>query len=258
MANHQKIDPIRDVYFSPLQGAERVQGWLFFISALLSIAVIFIDRIETPRFYQTIQIGFLILVLIYFGIGLAIRFYLFPRAEGSRSTDLLANAFSVTTVQAQTIGYYNNSQKDPYRRLAANLLESSFFSKNTAAKMANRQLLFTAIYGVIWIVTAVYHEWDIALTVVVAQVVFSEQIFSQWVRLQWLRNRFETAFKQLSDVFESPPADQAGFQRRVWEQFWYYETSKANAGVLLSFKIFLKWRDQLNKEWDDICKRLGL
>jgi hypothetical protein len=254
----QKTDPIRKAYYAPLEDAERWEARLFVVGAVLSFAVLFIDRRDHADLYNAIQITFVLVVVALFVIGHAIRLHFYPRAEGRRREDLLANSFSAVIAHEMTVGYYNNNQREPIRRLAANVLESSFFSKEVAADMLKPERLKIAAYLSAWLALAAYQRWDLALTATLAQALFSEQILSKWLRLEWLARRFETSYAQLAQLLEPQHADEAVAQRRVLEAVVSYESSKAAAALLLDSKVFERRRNALNEEWDGIRTRLRL
>lgn len=258
MADVRKIDPIRDTYYAPLEQAEAWEDRAFYAAAVLSFAVLFIERTRYPGIYDAIHVLFVVIVIALFAIGSAIRLYLSPRAEGSRRDDLLANSFSAVTAHPTTVGYYNNSQTEPFRRLAANVFESSFFSKAVALEMLRQQRMMVAAYGIIWIATATYQRWDLALLAVLAQAVFSEQILSKWLRLEWLTRQYEMSYRQLAQLFEAVPEKQELMQRRILEAVCSYEASKAAAGIVLSSKTFRRLNDVLNERWAAIRANLKL
>lgn len=84
-----RIDPIREKYYKPLEIAEKISGFLFYILASLSFATLVIERNESPLLHQTIALSFVVLVVTYFVINLISRYYLFPRAEDARRAILL-------------------------------------------------------------------------------------------------------------------------------------------------------------------------
>jgi len=258
MAEVKKLDPIRDTYYAPLEQAEAWENGAFYVAVFLSFAVLFVEKASYPKVYAVAHVLFVLVVIASFVIGSGIRLYLSPRAEGSRRDDLFANSFSAMTAHPTTIGYYNNSQTEPFRKLGANVMESSFFSKEIALEMLRHQRWRVAVYGGVWTGAAAYQQWDLALLDVLAQAIFSEQILSKWLRLEWLSRRYEFSFRQLAQLFESVPNDEELVRRRVLEAVCFYETSKAAAGIVLSSKAFQKLNAALNARWNTIRANLNL
>jgi hypothetical protein len=258
MANQpKKIDPIRIRYYRPLEIAESCSDWLFWIVAILSISSIVIERSIYPNIYDLVLGCFVVGVLVLFILGQSIRLYWSPRAEDKRRQDLLSNSFSVAITHERTVGYYNNEQTNPSRRLCASLLENSFFSKNVALKMAYSQRAKVAFYILVWIAALLNRSTDMTLHAVIAQTVFSEQIISKWVRLEWLRMRFERIYEGLYRLIQTATSsNKTEFPIRVLEAFGEYETSKGYGGITLSPKEFELLNPALSSEWNQI--RLAL
>ena len=59
----EKIDPIRDRYYRPLETAEHALDYLFYISAALSLIAPLIDKRIYPVGYDWVQIAFVTVVL---------------------------------------------------------------------------------------------------------------------------------------------------------------------------------------------------
>ena len=79
----QRVDPI-DRYYKAVQACEFVSNILFWIAAVLSIAVLFIERTPHPIRFEIAQIGFALVVIALFALGLAQRLYWSPQAEDAR------------------------------------------------------------------------------------------------------------------------------------------------------------------------------
>lgn len=252
-----KIDPIRPRYYRPLELADVYSDKLFWAVAALSISALAVERAGHPKLYDAVQGAFVVGVLVLFFVGLGIRLYWTPRAEDKRRQDLLSNAFAIAITHERTTGYYNNEQTIPLRRLAASLLESSFFSKNVALGMAHGERIKMAVYATVWIVALLNRATDLALGVAMAQAVFSEQIISRWIRLEWVRMRFERVYEGLYRLFQTTSNfNKDEFRVRVLEAFGDYETGKGYGGITLSTKIFEKLNPSLSKEWLKIRQTL--
>lgn len=133
---NQKVDPIRDRYFKPLEQAEQWFERLLFANAALSLAVPLIDRSLYPTAYAAVQISFATLVVVGAILGLGIKLYWGPRGAERRISDFVSSAFAVSLSPERTQGYYNNTETEPVRRAALQLLENSWFTKEIARLMA--------------------------------------------------------------------------------------------------------------------------
>lgn len=253
----QREDPIGDRYFKPLETAESWLSRLFYASALLSFCTLLLDKKDWPATYDLVQILFALAVIVLFMLGLAIRLYWTPRAEDQRRLDLLSNAHRIPLTHEKTVGYYNNEQADPIKRLGAIILENSHFTRAIGLEMCRNERLKVSGYVLAFLIAILYRQTDLAVASAAAQAVFSEQLLSRWFRLEWLRHRSDTTYNNLYSLFQAAPP-KATMNVKVLEIFAFYETSKANAGIMLSGKIFSKLNPSLSAEWDRIKTTLKL
>jgi hypothetical protein len=177
--------------------------------------------------------------------------YLTPRAEDKRRQDFFSSACNVNLIHQQTDGYYNNDFKDPIKRMAAQVLENSLFSKEIALRMARRERIKVVVYALIWLVLLLNRRTDLGWIVAASQAIYSEQILSKLFRLEWLRIRFEKTFDDVFRLFQTKPSV-AQFNAHALNALSMYETAKANAGITLSSTIFDDLNPTLSTEWDKV------
>lgn len=252
-----KIDPIRDRYFKPLELAEQGSEAFFYVAAVLSFATLLVDKTVYPAGYSIIQVLFVVSVIAVFFLGLGIRLYWTPRAEDQRRLDLLSNANGVPLTHEKTIGYYNNDQTTSTKRLGVATMENSHFSRAIALEMAKKERLKVCAYIASFIIVALYRNTDLAIAAASAQAVFSEQIVSRWLRLEWLRMRCDETYKKLYSIFQDAP-NKNTTNAKVLECFAFYETGKANAGIMLSSRVFERLNPSLSAEWETIKATLKI
>lgn len=252
-----RSDPIRTNYFDAVEKAENVTDWLFYLNALLSFCTLLIEQKIYPNLYDVVLLLFSISVVAMFTLGIMLRLYLKPRAEDKRRQDFFSSACNVSLIHQQTDGYYNNDFKDPIKRMAAQVLENSLFSKEIALRMARRERVKVAVYALIWIVFLHNSCTEIGWIVAASQAIFSEQILSKLFRLEWLRIRFEKTFDDVFRLFQTKPSV-AQFNAHALEALSMYETAKANAGITLSSTIFDKLNPTLSMEWDRVKETLKI
>lgn len=250
-------DPIRANYYGAVQTAEKVSDLLFYLNALLSFCTLLIDKKANPDAYDIVLLLFSISVVAMFALGIILRLYLTPRAEDKRRQDFLSRACNVSLIHQQTDGYYNNDFKDPIKRMAAQVLENSLFSKEIARRMARRERFKVAIYALIWLVLLHNRRTDLGWIVAASQAIFSEQILSRWLRLEWLRIRFEKTFDDVFKLFQTRPSI-AQFNAHALDAVFMYETAKANAGITLSSEIFDDLNPTLSEEWGNVKATLRI
>jgi hypothetical protein len=250
----QKDDPIGQRYFAPLSLADRVSDVLFYISAVLSLAVPLVEQSRYPTIYTVAQIAFAVSVIALFTVTLAIRLYFSPRAQFRRYQDFLAHAFGKPLSAQQTSGYYNNAATTVPRRIAAQVLENSFYSHDTVSQMAKIERIRVLVYILLYVLVILYRSTDLATIAIAAQIVFSEQILSRWLRLEWLRRECERTYDDVYRQFQSRGQMDAFSIEAVGR----YEIAKATAAISLSSRIFEASSDRTNAEWAKIRTTLGI
>ncbi|MBA3069925.1 MAG: hypothetical protein FP825_15750 [Hyphomonas sp.] len=254
-----KVDTVRDNHYKPIEQSEAVGGGLFWVISILSIAALFVDKSAYPLAYDILQVVFIVCVLLFFFQGQIQKLYLFPRAEDKRRQELLSNSFGVALTHEQTVGYYNNDQTNPLKRLAASVMESTFFTHGIIRKMLVGQRTKTLGYFVVYLIAVLNRSTSLELLAVAAQAVFSEDIIARWLRMEWLRYRTEQVFEHLNRLFTGKPAfSRPPAQSQAIDLFSFYETTKSTAAILLSSNVFHKNNVRLTGEWEQIRERLGL
>lgn len=252
-----RSDPVRSKYFAPLEWAERASDALFYTAAALSVVALVIEKDPHSLLYNIVMIAFAVSVAAFFFVGMATRLYFGPRATDQRTRDFVSSVYDVKLTHELTDGYYNNELQDPVKRLAAQVLENTHFSKAIALRMAKVERTKVTCYVLIWLVALLARDVGFDLVLVASQAIFSEQILSKWMRIEWLRSRCESIYTDVYKLFQSRTSGSI-FNAGALEAFAIYESVKANAAVTLSRKIFDRKNVQLSSEWDKIKSALKI
>lgn len=255
----KRQDPVGPEFYVPLATAEKVSDAAFYLAAALSIIVLLIDKVSQPKLYGAAQATFAVTVVVFFIAGIVIRTYFASRAHSSRFADFVSNAFSVPLIPSPSEGYYNTPAGDPFMRMGASVLENTLFTKSILGRMLRFERARICLYVLAWLWAAVYRATDLELLAVAAQVLFSEQLLSRWVRMEWLRARVERLYDDLFALIQSSSDTRSKeFRARVIEALIRYETSKAQAALSLSSRIFNKLNPELSTRWQSVCTQLGI
>lgn len=246
-----RSDPIRKNFYDAVELADKVSDWLFYVGAILSFATLFVSREKYPDFYDVLLIAFCVSVAALFVIGLTSRLYLTPRADDKRRQDFFSNAYGVNLIHQKTDGYYNNDLKEPIKRMAAQVMENSLFSKSITLRMAKTERTKIAVYAVLWLFCLLNRRADLGVVVAASQAVFSEQVLAKWIRLEWLRMRCEKTFEDAYSLFQTQPPLRE-FHAMTLEILSMYETAKSNAAIAFPSGIFDELNPSLSAEWDTI------
>jgi hypothetical protein len=250
-------DPIRERYYKSVEWADRGTDWLFYVGAVLSFASLVVSQRVHPHIYSTLLLVFAVAVVALFAIGVLVRLYFTPRAEHKRRQDFLTEAYGVSLTHENTVGYYNNDFTDPPRKLAAQLLENSYFSKELVLRVAHEQRVKAGGYFLIWLILVLNRQTEFGVVLAASQAVFSEQILSKAIRVDWFRSKCEKVHDDVYRLFQSNvPA--ALFLPQALDSLLLYETAKSNAAVIIPSKLFEQMNPRLSREWDAIRARLHL
>lgn len=255
--NTTRSDPLASKYFLPISSVDFWLEVLFYVGAILSLVTPYIDKNEYTALYNGIFSAFAFVVVAMFLLSLISRLYLMPRAQEMRRQEFLSTAYGVRLIHEQTRGYYNNNARTPTKKLAAQLLENSLFSKTIAIRMARWERAKVGVYFALWLFAVFNRSTDIGVVAAASQALFSEQILSKWTRLEWLRMRCEFTYERVYSLFQSNPASFT-FDAMIIDYLGAYEAAKANAGVSLSSKVFDEVNAEVSAEWERIRETLRI
>lgn len=254
-----KVDTVGEKYYKPMELANQTGDLLFWAVSTLSIAALFVDKTSCPLAADVVQITFIVFVVLLFVQGQVQRLYFVPRAEDNRRRQLLSDSFGVALSHEKTVGYYNNDQTNPIKRLAASVMESAFFTSEVSRRMLFEQRVKTIGYAAIYLIATLYRFTDLELLAVAAQALFGGEIVARWLRMEWLCSRSERVFDNLNRLFTRRPAfTQTAAQSEALDLFAFYETTKSTAAIVLSSKLFHRLNPQLTQDWEQIRSRLGI
>ncbi|MBY5502348.1 hypothetical protein HFO82_27540 [Rhizobium leguminosarum] len=252
-------DPVGPEFYIPLGTAEKVSTSAFYLAAVLSIGVLLIDRSSQPQLYSVVQATFAVSVVAFFISSIVIRTYFAVRAHSNRVADFVSNAFSVPLVASPSEGYYNTTATEPFLRMGASVLENTLFTKSILKRMLRFERGRMCLYVFAWLGAAFNRSTDLEILAVVAQVLFSEELVSRWIRMEWLRSRVERLYDDLYALLQSTTNfESKEFRARVIEGLIRYETSKAQAGLSLSTRLFKKLDADLSRQWSALANQLGI
>ena len=254
----ERVDGL-DHYYRPIENIERVSTVLFWLSAALSITVLYSRLIPCQQLRDVPMLLFAASVVLHLILILFLKYHLIPIAEGKRRKQLLSDSFDVPLTPEQTRAYYNNPLAPSIQKLGANVLENAFFAKAVCGKMAVRERVKVLIYFIVWLLAVMWCSTSLEILVVVTQTVFSGEIIARLVCIEVLRHRNEDLFKELYHEFlhkvdfQSPTGTAC-----ILDAFATYEAAKASSGIKQSTKIFTALNPDLTRQWSDICNKLGM
>ncbi len=254
----ERIDEL-EKYYTPIERCDNWAWGLFFISAILSVAIPYSNVIQIAWIQNSISILFILSVVTHSILSHFNSFYLIPKAESHRRKQLLSNSFAVPLTPERTELYYNNEVSPSVTKLAANVMENSFFAKNICNEMAKKERIKSLIYLIIYLFSILNRRTDLDLILILTQVLFSGDIIFRWIKIEFLRFRNESIYSSLYSLFLHKASAEANRTvAGMLDAFASYESAKASASIKQSSKIFRKLNDSLTREWDNIKDELGI
>lgn len=244
------------------RSAERLGqfSWtLFIIGGLLSLATVYSDLIPSSKLAEWVAIVFTLVVISQFAISQFNSRFVVPSAEAARRKQLLSDALGVPLSSETTVAYYNNEFPPSIDRLAASVLENSFFGKNILAEMAKWQRIRIGVYALIWLAGLMSRDSDLAVISILTQLLFSGEILARWIDVERLRHGVSEVYDRLHAYFLSRNGDSRPAGTAViLDAFATYESAKSAAAVQQSSTVFSRMNPELSRKWDDIRSQLGI
>jgi hypothetical protein len=252
----KRVDEVAK-YYAPAKKLDKLNSLLFWLSAFLSlISLCKLDLVSNNP--SSFKVAYITIVIVYFLIGLVLNLQCLPTAESKRRKQLISDALGTFLLPDKTVNYYNNKYPASITRLAAIVMENSFFSKSIAEKMLINVRIFNLAYILAFLVLAINRDTDIDLLITTAQIIFSGSVVYKWLNLEILRFRHNSTYDSLYNFFLHGDINSTHSTAVVLDLFSQYETSKASASMILSTKLFESLNEKLSNDWDSIRKKLKM
>ena len=253
----ERVDEVSSHYV-PAKRADSIGGWLYWVCAPLSLLLLF-QKSLPPFLVEVSQVGFIVLTVSLFFLFLASKLWLIPSAEKVRRKQLLTDAYGVLLTSEKTKNYYNNGFSPSHERLAANVMENSLFGRETSSAMLSKVRLKTFGYFIVWFAVLAVRRTPMETVLWISQLVFSVDVIAYWLSLEILRFRHADVFQRLYDFFPTiNTIEDSRATAAILDSFASYESTKANAGVLLDSTVFFRENDRVSKEWERIKTDVGI
>lgn len=261
-------DTVGEEFYTSVRRSDTVGECAFYFGIPISIAIFFKDSAwlasvigerYSVLFDEVLPSMFLVLTLFLFFQSIIHRLYFLPRAEDARRANILTDGFGVPMSEEETVGYYNNELLEPIPRLAANCMESAFFTKKLTRRMLTKSRAFSLVYLLGYGFLLTTRSVELAVVELIAGILFSEYVLARWLRLEFLFRRSETVYEKLRELFawSSTKRDNL-WDARVISAFTLYESTKAISAVSIPEKLFSAMNPSLSAEWDKIRKKIGI
>lgn len=179
---------------------------------------------------------------------------IFTKAETKRRIDWLDNSFETNFGGKKSQNYFTNEHLSPgLYKLAVNCFENSLHTDFILSKMTSRVITQTIIIVLCFVVSSYFGNsetirmfFELGLPVYLILKMVKVLTFSS--RISGVHDRFKLLFNDLKNNGYANKTAEA--LRDVLE----YETAISWASTPLSSKVFLKYKDHLASEWEDLKK----
>jgi len=256
---NKKEDPINKNLYDPLEKAEKASEILFWAIAFLSLLPITLTHFTHPLINEIISYSLvinIIILIISIILSLAIRLYLFPKAENARRKDFISDTFKVELTDLRTKGYYNNEERHPSSRMELSVLEDLLYTKGVIQNMIINTRIKALVWLIIFVTTILLRGSSLEAIYTISLAVFSENILVKWARMEWILNKTEKLYNDTYRILQLKLPEDELLPLAI-DAFVDYETDKATAGILSSSKVFYKLKPTLDEEWLKIKTNLS-
>lgn len=254
----ERVDSL-DRHYKIIEKLNTITSSLFWVNAVLSIAVFFIAYNLTAK--NMLLFVFTLTTLAYFVIDNYLSIFIIPKVEDKRRVHLLTNSFNVPLDNERTNKYYNNELEPSLLKLGANIFENSLFAQRVTHEMAKRERIKVAIFVVVFIVALMLRTTEMELISILAQTLFASTLIPAYLRLEVLYHKNKTIFDCLHDIFlfhNQPNENDEKLSAKLLDCFVKYESAKAYSGVKQDTKIFNKINPEVTREWEEIKHNLKI
>lgn len=249
-----RIDEV-EKYYSTAKKLDKISNNLFYAVAAAAIAI---PLIKITVIKEVVAITFIVLVVAYFILRYSGTLFFLPRSERMRRKQLLTDSLGLQLVAETTVKYYNNPFEPSVKRLAANILENSFFTQHVLERMLVGERIRVFLYFLLWIVAAASNRICEDVIVVFSQSLFSAEIIARWITMEIYRLRCSEVYSDMFKYFSTGLHAGTEALPCVVDGFSDYECAKASANIVTSSKIFYKINPALTVDWEKIKVKLGI
>lgn len=252
-----RIDPIAPKYKKAEQ-YECFSTSLFWLGVVTSLVSTFSSAAGYNKITAIADFALVVLTCIIFIIGCYTRLWVLHEAEDTRITEFVSRAYGTGTSPTATNGYFTDVETKPNRKVAAQLLENTFFTHKLCSLFAFWPRMLAFAVGLIWLCAIAWRGTDITYVALIGQIFFTEEVATKVIRVEWLRKNTERVYNEMYRLFKIPPTSILGFNAVVLENELRYERLKATAAVVIPSKVFESNNDQLTAQFEAVQDEVGI
>ena len=227
--------------------SENLLSIFYYLSVAISLALCI-------KFNNIVCITLIIIHILYI-IEDTINDMIFKNfAENERRKTLLSNAYGSELTNKKAIGYYNNNEKNPIKKLGLNIFESTFFTKNNINIMIKHSTIKIIIDVIIWLIIVLMMK-DKNIVLCITQSLFSSEILISYFKLLYFNNKLNEIYNKLFTMFITNKYSNKN-ESQLLEYTFEYECLKSSIHILLSSSNFNKNNVKWTTDWENIKKKI--
>ena len=232
---------------------------LFFVLNIVITFILLLD-IKIVVIRDFLVIASIIFSIIYVFLSYINEMHFINFAENERRKNLLKESFNVNLTLKDTNKYYNNDIIPSIEKLGMNSYESIFHTKKIVDKMILKKFLFICVIIVFYIIVMIKVE-NMDLLLIITQTLFSSEIIFAFIKLCYFKFELDKLNDDFQRIFFLMPLNNKETHALILDIAMNYESLKSYCKILISTKIFFKYREQWEKEWkkivDDVKERFN-
>lgn len=253
----ERIDSVNK-YFQTVSKVNTSNGFLFWISVIISFAIFFTSDLKIV--HNVLNIIFIVIVVANFIVGNWLSLFLLREAQSRRRIHLLSDSLGVSLDDEQTNLYYNNSYEPSLIRLGVNVFENTLFTWKVSKKMLIKKRIQIFFYFLILIILILIRGTNLDFIAIVAQTIFTTGLIVDYLKLEILRYSCSHLFENFRQIFLMNNISQINPQLNaiILNLVFKYETTIASMGIQLSNEIFKEINSEVTSEWETVKNNLNL
>jgi len=247
--NDKKIDDVSK-FFNRVKIMEKISDCIFYINLIVS--GITIIEFEYQNLFFILNIVFSITYVVLTNVN---DIYFKNVAENERRKSFIKDSFDVDITKRVTHLYYNNEEHESVRRMGVDCFENLFFTKFITKKMLATESIKVFIILILYIVLLIQVK-NLELMVLITQTVFSSEYLFKYIKFIYFKIHVTRIYSKLYDMFITFPIDDNDKMKvKILDATMDYECLKFFCKIPLSTTIYNKYREKLNKGWNDLYQK---
>jgi hypothetical protein len=198
-----------------------------------------------------------ILIIAYFATNVVSEVFLYPAAARQRRLNFIDNSLGSRFLGEDSRGYFSNDRigPGPYK-MAVNCFENCFFTFRIAKSMEKGIVIRNALFAFVFLTFAYVGIRNNAVGLPILQIFLSSLFVAALIHHLQFVSKLAVLLDKFKMFFMETMADtskKAGLQYPI-VLLLEYETTLAYNKAPTSDRLYMKIKDQLSEEWDELKK----